>query len=350
MANLKLLKGAIAPLSSRAGASWLFRPVAALALVALSGCSSTKQIVLDHGQWFQWHPIWSQAIAQELAFDFEVVPGANGQYRLQGKTELPEGSELAIAALRYLKLEPNRTVNPAADLAVDPAIDPAVVQTEAQTEAQTGTQTEAPTTDEPEPALAEAALTKDFLNDEPSPPSQASNRTEPAKTFLALQPSYAILDYQKTTVAQDGTWQIQLNLWDVAKDGRYQESWQLQQKELDITWEPDPEVLFLATLIVDGAADQLQPLQTALADRQQALNATLLQTSLEGEQYFQLAKLLPIKLPTTQTQPPPERIQDINGGWGRRYLLVEQDPLPGKLEFPTERNSNAPGSPKEFIQ
>lgn len=287
----------------------------AIALV-VSSCGADSKVSKGAEKWLRWHPALSKAQERNVPFEFEVMPRGPGIYELKGSTALPEGSQLAIAALRYLKLDPDAVSNPL--------------------ELEDGLKTKQIST-------FPIHLSPD-TEDEPAA-AQLSSR----KRRMALKPSYIILDYQPVTV-QEGQWQTELNLWQVAKDGRYQESWQLHQEKLALQWKAEPEVIFLATLLIDGAADRLQVLQNQLAERQLILNRTLIQTSLEGEQYFQSMQLLKVALPQSKTAPPPLQVQDINGGWGRRYLLVEQDPLPGTLAFPDQRHSDAPGSPQEFIQ
>lgn len=270
-------------------------------LIGSSGCVSMREIAVDHRQWLTWHPALQESLQKKVTLTLEAKPASQGSYVLSGTTQLPEGSRLAIAAIRYLKLE-------ASDL-------------------------ESPEFPELDPAEGE----------------RASARAKSLLRRRALDPTYAILDYQQTEV-HNGTWQAQLNLWQIASNGEYQESWQIHQQKLKLKFQPEAEIVFLATLIVDGAADQLQPVQNQLLEQQLSLNHTLIQTSREGEQYFQATQRRAAQLPTGKTTPSGKSLQDINGGWGERYLLVEQDPLPGILEFPSQRHTNSPGSPTEFIQ
>lgn len=295
----------------------------AIALTS-SSCGSSRPISQGAEKLFHWHPALSKNQEREVPFEFEVTPGEQaGTYQVRGTTALPEGSQLAIAALRYLKLDPDM-VRSSVELEADRSneLNLQEVSTALLSEG----------SDFPEPTRIEPTGT-DFSRQQ----------------RLALKPSYAILDYQPIEV-REGQWQSELNLWQVARDGRYQESWQLHQEELALQWKAEPKVIFLATLLVDGAADRLQLLQNQLADDQLTLERTWLQTSAEGERYFQAVQLRSVPLPQAQTSPPPLRVQDINGGWGKRYLLVEQDPLPGTLTFPEQRHSDGPGSPREFIQ
>ena len=76
-------------------------------------------------------------------------------------------------------------------------------------------------------------------------------------------PTYSILAYQSAKVAQ-GKWQAQLNLWQVANDGNYRESWQLEQSRLGLSLKPAEKVMFLATLT---PADDLSAIEQQLAKR-----------------------------------------------------------------------------------
>ena len=301
------------------------RLVLLIIVLLLAGCSQTRKRVVGARQWLTWHPALRDSLFRNVQFEFEVQPEVDGRYQLSGMTELPDGSRLAIAAVRYLKLDPKTIVETAPGFDDFDNFDD-LEDSEGSEDADSSALAPALSPERDNQQLSLAATSK----------------------RLALNPTYAILDYEQAEV-QAGTWQVQLNLWQVARDGRYQESWQLDQEELQLQWEPEPDVIFLATLIVDGAADRLQPVQDELAERQLSLSSTLIQTSPEGEQFFQAAQVQPIDLPQGKTAPPGLRVQDINGGWGERYLLVEQDPLPGTLKFPINRNSNAPGSPAEFI-
>ncbi len=300
--------------------------------LSLGGCTGDRRLGQDYGQWLTWHPALEDSLQKKVELSFDVEALSTGRYELSGQTQLPEGSRLAIAAIRYLKLE-GSTLTPA-------SLAPSSLAPSFLAEDSTGP-TNTPVDDASSHSNTEV-LSESLSKKSPEQSNALLRR-------LALDPSYVILDYQLTDII-DGSWSSKLNLWQVARDGQYLESWQIHQKELQLQWKPESDVIFLATLVVDGASDRLQPVQNKLAETHLVLSNTLVKTSLEGEQYFQAAKLLPIPLPTGQTTPPGLRVQDINGGWGERYLLVEQDPLPGTYQHPPNRNTNAPGSPEEFIQ
>jgi hypothetical protein len=207
----------------------------------------------------------------------DVVQDALGTYTIAGKTNLPEKSKVAIAAVRYLYLAQQSSQN------------------------------------------------------------------------LNRKPTYAVLAYQTTEVNQ-GKWNAQLKLWQVAKDGRYQEVWQLDQNQLKLPVKPANDVVFLATLVPLNQVDQLQSLEQIIAKQNLKIASSLVRTTPEGQQYVQVGQAKDIPLPTGRTQPPPVRPEDINGGWGRRYLMPLESQNPYKLELPSDRRTDAPASPEEFLK
>lgn len=230
---------------------------------------------------------------------------SQGRYHVQGVSQLPDKSQIAVAAIRYLKsnLTPGVGLSPT----VSPTVSPSA---------------------------------------EPFP-----SETNPSKSgSLDERPTYSILDYQVTTV-QRGRWQARLNLWRVAPDGRYQEVWQLQQRRLGASWMPEPEVVFLATLALpDGEGDRLQTIEAALARQKLRLSPNQQRLTLQGEQYFQATERLAIALPTGTTTPPQLNAQRLNGGWGERYLIPPEEPTQVRLAFPQNRTTNALGSLDELLK
>lgn len=162
------------------------------------------------------------------------------------------------------------------------------------------------------------------------------------------KPTYSILDYQLARV-ENGQWKTRLNLWQVAPDGRYQEAWQLEQAKLRLRVKPEKDVVFLATLSRVSQVDQLQNLEQVLSQRNLKLEGNLIFTTAEGQQYVRVGKVQPIDLPTSRTSPPAIRPEDVNGGWGRRYLMPGEPPNSDKLELPKERRTTAPITPSEVL-
>jgi hypothetical protein len=178
--------------------------------------------------------------------------------------------------------------------------------------------------------------------------------TNPASQKLNPKPTYAILDYQ-SAIVKSGKWQGQLNLWQVAPDGRYQEAWQLHQDSLKLPTSPDSDVIFLATLAPINGADPLQAVEQALKQQGREFDTRLISGTSDGQRidavrYLRVAQSLPIGLPTGQTTPPAPRPEDIHGGWGNRFIIPPEPPNPDLLEFPKERRTNAHPAPQEFLQ
>ncbi len=263
-------------------------------LAGLSGCDrfSLSQPIF-----------YSHKSLEKAKFEFQVKPIGQGLYQIAGETQLPEGSQIAVAALRYLKVQESQGSTP--DLQI-PRFNPL------------------------EDAQGTVKLTQQL------------------SLSRDARPTYTILDYQFAEVV-NGHWQTRLNLWQVAKNGQYQESWQIHQDQLDLDFEPEENVVFLATLFVDGIVDGLASVQQTLAGENLTLSKTLIHQSLEGEQYFQAGQLLAVDLPTGKTHTPALRTQDINGGWGRRYIIPPEHPNITALELPENRLTNSSETPEEFM-
>lgn len=158
--------------------------------------------------------------------------------------------------------------------------------------------------------------------------------------------TYSILAYQDVEI-NDGKWQVNLNLWKVAPDGQYKEAWQIEQAKLGLTFTPETEVTFLATV---APTDSLSELEKQLEKQGIKLVSSVVRNTSEGERYVQASQVLPVALPTGSTTPPPQRPEDLNGGWGPRYLLLPEPPNINNYEKPKNRRTNAPLSPTEFMQ
>ncbi|NJL39511.1 MAG: hypothetical protein HC840_16365 [Leptolyngbyaceae cyanobacterium RM2_2_4] len=118
--------------------------------------------------------------------------------------------------------------------------------------------------------------------------------------------SYSVLARQFAPVEQ-GTWEANLTLWQVAPDGRFQEVWQLNQGSLGIQVEPDPNVTFLVTL---DPANQSATLQDQLESQGEASTGSLVQFNADGELYLQASKTMMVALPTGGTTPPTDQTND----------------------------------------
>jgi hypothetical protein len=118
----------------------------------------------------------------------------------------------------------------------------------------------------------------------------------------SASPAYVILDRQFAEVNQDN-WQTQVNLWEIAADGKFQEAWQVNQANTGIQYEPSSSVTFLATL--DPVA-QPQDLQTRVEQLDEDVQAALMAFTTDGELYVQASRSFEINLPTGSTAPPAE--------------------------------------------
>ncbi|HEY9667645.1 MAG TPA: hypothetical protein V6C91_12625, partial [Coleofasciculaceae cyanobacterium] len=168
---------------------------------------------------------------------------------------------------------------------------------------------------------------------------------------LAPDPNatYSILDRQITEVAK-GKWQVTLNLWQVAPDGRLQEAWQLNQAQTELSLNPSPEVSFVA--IFDPSAQRLQSQQQGL--QAEDLRGSLVRFTTEGQSYVKASQTLPIVLPVESERRPPPKLEaeDINYGWGNRYE-IEPEPSVAKTMPPQPLKTdqtNSPLSPSEFLR
>ena len=169
--------------------------------------------------------------------------------------------------------------------------------------------------------------------------------SKPPSLGLSPKPTYSILAYQDVEVNK-GKWQAALNLWKVAPNGRFQEAWQIEQSKLGLTFEPEPDVLFLATV---NPTDSLSELEKQLEKQGIELVSNVVRNTVDGDRYVQASQVLPLPLPTASTAPPGQRPEDINGGWGPRYLLLPEPPNITKRERPDKRRTDAPLSPEEFM-
>ena len=170
--------------------------------------------------------------------------------------------------------------------------------------------------------------------------------SQPQSQELKPHQTYSILAYQDVEVNK-GKWQADLNIWKVAPNGQFKEAWQLEQPKLGLNLEPEPGVLFLATV---EPTDSLSELEQQLQKQGIKLVSNIVRNTVEGEQYVQASQVLTLALPTGQTTAPPPRLDDLNGGWGPRYLLIDEPPNTNKFEQPDKRRTNAPLVPGEYLQ
>lgn len=168
---------------------------------------------------------------------------------------------------------------------------------------------------------------------------------QPSKNFSSNQ-TYSILAYEDLKVTK-GKWQAILNLWKIAPDGQYKETWQLEQPKLKLSLKPEKEVTFLVTVAPTTA---LPELESKLERQGIKLVSRLVRNTSDGQQYIQVSQILPVPLPTGKTTPPKPRPEDVNGGWGNRFLLIPEPPNINNYEKPKQRRTDAPLSPNELLQ
>lgn len=218
----------------------------------------------------------SPAKPPDTALAISVQPASNpGLYTVTGTTNLPNKSQITVAALRYLRPK-----------------------------------------------------NQEFFSSDP-------------------QETYAILARQIVKVSQ-GKWQANLNLWQIATDGRLQEAWQVNQSQTGLLLNPASEVSFVATF--DPTGQFLNPEQQQV--QIQNLKGSLVRFTNEGLPYVQAIQNLKIALPVGRRPPPILKDEDLNSGWGKRYEIKTERPVTNNMRpQPIKTNqSNAPLSPSEFVR
>lgn len=143
-------------------------------------------------------------------------------------------------------------------------------------------------------------------------PLRSGSQLNQADTGVG-ESNYAILDRRAVEVKQ-GQWQTNLNLWQVAPNGQFQESWQLNQAKLGTHFTPSSEVTFVATF------DPTHQSPSIKAQIDQALEpeSPIVRFTNDGERYLQASEVMPLSLPTGKTTPPALTASDLNQGWGDR--------------------------------
>ncbi|NJL21297.1 MAG: hypothetical protein HC895_11500 [Leptolyngbyaceae cyanobacterium SM1_3_5] len=105
--------------------------------------------------------------------------------------------------------------------------------------------------------------------------------------------------------------------------------------------------MFLATL---DPIENLSQLEQDLDAQNLQLAKGIIRTGRDGLRFAQIDYLMAIAPPTGKTAPPPLNPDAENGGWGRRYLVPQEPQNPTPIDRPTERQTNAPSRPEEFLQ
>ena len=143
-------------------------------------------------------------------------------------------------------------------------------------------------------------------------PLRSGSQLNQAETKVG-ESNYAILDRRAVEVKQ-GQWQTNLNLWQVAPNGRFQENWQLNQAKLGTRFTPSSEVTFVATFDPANQSPAIEPqINQALE-----LESPVVRFTSDGERYLQASEIVSLSLPTGKTTPPTLSATDLNHGWGDR--------------------------------
>ncbi len=160
----------------------------------------------------------------------------------------------------------------------------------------------------------------------------------------------SILD-RKIVEVKQSKWQAELNLWQVAPNGNFQEVWQANQASIKLT--PDSDVTFMAIFDPASQWERTDKRKVEEPDRKnQPIEGKLLRFTNEGEKYVQVSQTIPVSLPGGKTIPPRPQAEDLNGGWGNRYQ-IRPEPLTSSATVlpPVKfRQTNAPLSPSEFLR
>jgi hypothetical protein len=160
----------------------------------------------------------------------------------------------------------------------------------------------------------------------------------------------SILD-RKTVEVKQSKWQAELNLWQVAPNGNFQEVWQANQASMKLT--PDSDVTFMATF--DPASQWQRSQKPKVKERDpepRNIEGKLLRFTNSGEKYVQTSQILSVSLPVGKTIPPRPQAEDVNGGWGNRYQIRPEPLTSGATVLPAIkfRQTNTPLSPSEFLR
>ncbi|NJL79981.1 MAG: hypothetical protein HC836_00870 [Richelia sp. RM2_1_2] len=160
----------------------------------------------------------------------------------------------------------------------------------------------------------------------------------------------SILARQIVEVKQ-GKWQADLNLWQVAANGNFQEVWQLNRNDQKLA--PEKEVSFIATF-----DPQAQLLSSDRENSQQStpqsqnLEGKSLRFTNEGEKYVQASQYRSIPLPVGKTVAPPLEPEDFNHGWGNRSQIQaqSQDSTPILPPLTKSQQTSFPLVTSEFLR
>ncbi|NJR61902.1 MAG: hypothetical protein HC769_25570 [Cyanobacteria bacterium CRU_2_1] len=142
-----------------------------------------------------------------------------------------------------------------------------------------------------------------------------------ALTAIA-EPDYSILDRQFAEV-REGNWQANLNLWQIASDGNYQEAWQLDQRNTAIRFNPQPTVTFMATL---DPASQPGNFRAQVERQDESTQIALTRFTTDGELYLETSQVLTVSLPSGNTSPPSTTLSSSPRRSSSSQVNVSQSP------------------------
>ncbi|MBW4559755.1 MAG: hypothetical protein KME32_01140 [Mojavia pulchra JT2-VF2] len=171
-------------------------------------------------------------------------------------------------------------------------------------------------------------------------PLQSSN-TSNKRSILARQ----------IVQVKQGKWQADLNLWQVAPDGRFEEVWQANQSQMGVI--PENTVTFIATFDPAGQWEESGHQNSEnLKPENYKLEGKLVRFTNEGEKYVQVSQSLLIPLPVGKTVPPRPQPEDINAGWGNRYQILPESTATRPIMIPPAKSRQTNASPitSEFLR
>ncbi len=157
---------------------------------------------------------------------------------------------------------------------------------------------------------------------------------------------YAILDRQIAEVGQ-GNWQAELNLWQIAPDGKFQEAWQLSQQDANVIFNPDANVTFLATF---DPVNQPENFKAEVEKLDTSLQAALARFTPDGELYLQASRMMAIALPTGQTTPPQTSRLADGVRRSKRTAASRTSQANATQESTSWRKTTAPLKPDEMLR
>ena len=84
--------------------------------------------------------------------------------------------------------------------------------------------------------------------------------------------------------------------------------------------------------------------------KNQALDPSVGSRTVNGDRFLQVMQTVYAALPTRKQNPIGVISDDLNGGWGNRFLMPDEPPNPNNLEFPANRRTNAAPREREYVR